>query len=465
MLFVRAFLLLCLATTSLGVIPREANGQIVPLPMTTPALVGRFAGGPVDLPLLVDSADFATIFASATPASFPAEVQARQFFANGGGALHVVRVTDDGSLAEALLGRATDLSGLHALEPLSALRLVIAPELSLVPSGSFAAALASFRAVLEPRRIFLVLDPPPGLGSASELINWVNSFTPADAGFCALYFPYLDVLLDGTPLTVPASGAMAAIYARTDAALGIWRSPAGTSWPLQAQALRPALNTADLDALNTNHISSIRQFAGPGIVPWGARTLDRSNLDNLFISVVRTRGWVAASIERALGFAAIEDNAPPLWSQITTLVQNSLHSLYQQGALVGSTPAQAYFVRCDATTTTAADIAAHRVNLTYGLALIRASEFFVTNLSAATYDSLRPAPVPALDVRRLGVELRLTFPTVAGFNYTLESAATLPANIWEEVIPTVSGDGAWRTPVFPITSAEAFYRLRIESAR
>ena len=225
------------------------------------------------------------------------------------------------------------------------------------------------------------------------------------------------------------------------------------------------MSTADLDALNTNHISSIRQFAGTGIVPWSARTLDRSNLDDLFISVVRTRGWVAASVERALAFAAIEDNAPPLWNEITTLVQNFLQSLYQQGALVGSTPSQAYYVRCDATTTTAADVAAHRVNLIYGLALIRSSEFFVTNLSAATYDTARPTPVPAIDLRGLGGDLRLAFPTVAGFNYTLESSAILPASIWDEAEPPITGDGAWRAPVIPITSAETFYRLRIESAR
>lgn len=458
----RAIIPMLAAALCLAALPPEANGQ---LPTSGAALLGRFARGPLDLPVLVGAAEFDFLFSSVTPAEWPAEVQARQFFANGGAALHVVRVSDTEPLADALPGHAADLSGLHALEPISDLRLLVAPELSLVPAGSFAAAFASFRAFLEPRRIFFVLDPPPGLAGAAAVVNWVNASLPADVSFCALYFPYLDVLLEGAPLTVTASGTMAAIYAKSDAASRIWRSPAGTSLPLQAQALHPALNTADLDLLNTNHISSIRQVVGAGIVPWGARTLDRSSTGNLFIYVVRTRSWVAASIERSLAFAAIADNAPPLWSQITMLVQDFLHSLYQQGAFVGSTPAQAYFVRCDATTTSATDIAAHRVNVIYGMALLRASEFDITSLSAATYDSLRPAPAPTLHPRSLAGDLLLAFPTVAGFDYALESKGDLQSNIWEGVGAPMGGDGSWRTPAIPMIGGRAFYRLRITAAR
>lgn len=464
-LAVRATIVMLVTAFCMVALPTGASAQVNPLPTSEAALLGRFARGPIDLPVLIGSTEFDSMFGSTAPASWPAEVQARQFFANGGAALHVVRVTDDGPLGDALAGHAADRSGLHALEPLSDLRVLIAPELSLLSAASFAATFASFRAFLEPRRIFFVLDPPSGLVSAAAVINWMNASVPADASFCALYFPYLDVLLDGAPLTVPASGAMAAIYATNDAASGIWRSPAGTSLPVQAVALRPTLNTAELDALNTNHISSIRRFTGTGIVPWGARTLDRTNTDNRFISVVRMREWVAASVERSLAFAAITDNAPPLWSEITTLVEDFLQSLFQQGALVGNTPTQAYFVRCDATTTSAADVAAHRVNVLYGMALLRASEFDITNLSAATYDSLRPVSVPALFPRTLDGQLLLSYPTIAGFNYTLESKTDLQSGVWEGIGGPISGDGAWRRPAIPMIGDRAFYQLRITPAR
>src|SRR5688500_19421446 len=114
---------------------------------------------------------------------------------------------------------------------------------------------------------------------------------PDAAAACAIYFPYLDVMLDGTALRVPADGAMAAIFGKSDATQGIWRSPAGTSFPLQAEALHPVLGTADHDLLTANHLNAIREFSGIGIVPFWARTLDRVSVENRFIPVMCTCFW------------------------------------------------------------------------------------------------------------------------------------------------------------------------------
>ena len=452
---------------SLSVVPDRAAGQVtaIGLPTAETALLGRFARGPADLPVKVGPVDFSALFSSANPAAWPAEVQARQFFANGGAALYVVRVTGAGALADALAGSPANLSGLHALEPLSDLRLLIAPELSLLPTGPFTNTLATFRAFLEPRRIFFLLDPPPGLASAADAVNWVTSSVPADAAFCAAYFPYLQVLLDGAPLTVTTSGAMAAICASNDVASAIWHSPAGTGLLIQAQALSPALSSSDLTLLNTYNINAIRQFVGTGIVPWGARALDRNNSDNFYLSVNRTRSWMAASIQRALAFAAVADDVGPLWNQIRSVVGNFLNSLYQQGAFAGTTPSAAYFVRCDATTTTGADIAAHRVNLLYGVALIRAGEFDLTSLSAPTFDGTQPPPAPGINLGVLPGNLVLAYPTAAGFTYLLQATADPQSGAWLDSGAPVSGDGAWRRPLVPISADNALYRLQISPGR
>ncbi len=451
----------------LSAVPDRAVGQlsVIGLPTSETALLGRFAQGPIDLPVKVGPADFSTFFSSANAAAWPAEVQARQFFANGGAALYVVRVTGAGPLADALTGSPTNLSGLYALEPVSDLRLLIAPELSLLPAGPFTNTLAAFRAFLEPRRIFFLLDPPPGLASASAAVNWVTASVPADAAFCASYFPYLDVLLDAAPLTIAASGVMAAIYATNDAASAIWHSPAGTSLPIQAQALSPVLSSSDFTLLNTYNLNAIRQFPGTGIVPWGARALDRNNTENLYVSVDRTRSWMAASIQRALAFAAVADDAEPLWGQIRSVVGTFLHSLYQQGAFAGSTPSTAYFVRCDATTTTAADIAAHRVNLAYGFAVLRAGEFDFISLSVPTYDATQPVPGPGINLGAQPGNLVLAYPTIPGFNYVLQATADVQSGLWMESSAPVSGDGAWRRPLVPASAGQAFYRLQISPAR
>lgn len=435
------------------------------LPTTETALLGRFTRGPVALPVKVGAVEFDALFSSADHAAWPAEVQGRQFFANGGGSLYVVRIAETGLLADALAGSASGLSGIHALEPISDLRLLIAPELSLLPAGAFGDTFSRFRAFLEPRRIFFILDPPPGLVDVSAAVDWVQSFVPADAQFCAIYYPYLKVVLDGAPFTVGACGAMAAIYAKSDAAVGIWHSPAGTSLPIQAQALYPVLGTSDSDLLNASNVNPIREFPGTGIVPFGARSLDRSNADNRFIVAVRTRGWIAASLERSLAFAAVADNGEPLWSQIRAMVENFLSSLFRQGGLVGRTSEEAYFVRCDATTTMPADMAAYRVKALYGLALLRPNEFDITILSAPAYDVARPVKRPAINVRAVTGNLVLAYPTVAGFSYALEVSATLQPGAWTAGGPSMEGDGAWRRPVIPMTAGHAAYRLRITPGR
>ncbi len=451
-------LLICLACLMALAAPTPA--QVVSLPTAQAALVGRFARGPFDLPLTVNFAQFQQVFGSLNAAGVPAEVQAREFFANGGGNLSVVRVRDTGPLLDALIGRASDFSGLNALAPLSDLRILLVPEISLLSGSSFTSAFAAVRALAEPRRIFFILDPPPALASASAMVNWINTAVPDAAQFCAVYFPYLQVTLDGVPLTVPPCGAMAAIYATSDTNTAIWKSPAGSAYPLQASGLTPTLNSNDADNLNVANVNAIRQFTGTGIIPFGGRTLDRFGGDTRYISVVRTLQWSAAAIQRSLAFAATRADAAPLWTDIQTLTANFLHPLFVQGAFLGSTPAQAYYAACDASTTTAADIAAHRVNLLYGMALLRPSEFDVTQLVAVTSDSSRLPSVPILRLRAFAGQLYLPYPTEPGFTYRMQTRLSLTSGSWSDV-SSVTGDGAWRNPAIPLAGNRAFYQLLI----
>lgn len=406
------------------------------------------------------------MFGSAHPADWPAEVQVRQFFANGGARLHVLRVDASGPLETALTGDAEAMTGVNALALIRDLRLVLIPELSRLGDAAFAATFARCRAFLEPRLLFLLLDPPSGLPSAAAAASWVDANVPADAGFCALYYPYLQVTLDGIPMTNAPSGAMAALYARNDALFAIWHSPAGTALPLVADGLWPASpNTTEQDLLNTHGVCTVRQFTGTGILPWGARTLDRVDGENRYVSVVRTRLWMTASIERALAFTASADNGEPLWRQMRGLVGNFLQVLLQAGALVGTTPQQAYFVRCDASTTSAADIAAHRVRLIYGTAMLRPAEFDLTQMILMTHDPDRQAPAVPLLLRQRPGELLLVTPTVPGFRYALEFSDSLEPGAFGPTGLSMAGDGSWWTIPGNVASGLGYYRMAITPVR
>jgi len=458
-----AAILVCGFSSTLQAVPPAA---IIPLPTVETAMVGRFSKGPLQIPVTVGPVEFVATFGSAHPVDWPAEVQARQFFANGGARLHVVRVDPSGPLEAALTGDSVAMTGVGALVLVRDLRLVLIPELSRLGADPFATAFARCREFIEPNRLFLLIDPPPWLPSAAAAAAWVDANVPADAGFCAVYYPYLQVTLDGVPMTNAPSGAMAALYARNDTLFAIWHSPAGTGLPLVADGLWPASpSTTEQDLLNTHGVCAVRQFIGTGIVPWGARTLDRVDGENRYVSVVRTRLWMAASIERALAFTAVADNGEPLWSQMRGLVGNFLQVLFQAGALVGTTPQQAYFVRCDASTTSAADIAANRVRLHYGTAMLRPAEFDLTELILMTRDPDRLVPVVPLLLRQRPGELLLAAPTVPGFSYALEFSDSLEPGTFGPTGLSMTGDGSWWAVPGKVVSGQGYYRMAITPVR
>ncbi|MBI1177235.1 hypothetical protein GC207_07320 [bacterium] len=441
------------------------QGSVMQLATDETVLIGRFAKGPENWPASVNAAQFATQFGSANSAAYPAEVQARQFFANGGTSLHVIRVSDSGSLTQALVGDSIAATGIYAAQSLSNARLLVAPELSFLGGSEFTNALAAYRQFVANHDIILILDPPPGLASSTAMIDWANNSLPADDPHLVVYFPYLQVMLDGNLATVPPSGAMAGIYARNDSTSGIWTAPAGTSLILNAGDITPALTSTDSDNLNAQNINAIRSFPGTGVVPWGARTRDLQDAENRYVPVARTGMWMAASISRALAFAAINDNDATLWSQVRAMVESFLNTLWRDGAFQGIKASDAYFVRCDSSTTTAADILNHRANLIYGVALLRPAEFSITSLTFPTFDPDRAPPEPVLESATVDGELQFAVPTAAGFNYVWESTTDPAIGPWKEISALTLGDGSWLRAAYPTKAARSFFRLRVAPAR
>ena len=172
--------------------------------------------------------------------------------------------------------------------------------------------------------------------------------------------------------------------ARTDAARGVWKAPAGTDASLAGVAgLAENLSDAESGPLNKIGINVIRTFPVYGPVVWGARTLRGADAvadEYKYIPVRRTALFIEESLRRGLQWVVFEPNDEPLWAQIRLTVGAFMHDLFRRGAFQGQTPRDAYLVKCDKETTTAGDIDNDAVNVVVGFAPLKPAEFVILQL-------------------------------------------------------------------------------------
>lgn len=209
--------------------------------------------------------------------------------------------------------------------------------------------------------------------------------TPNSYG--AVYFPWLKALdptgLSSEPISVPPSGYVAGMYSQIDAKRGVWKAPAGTE-ALLGGAVGLVTDLTDIQQGNLNKnkksVCVIRKFPGSGIVLWGARTLS-SDPEYKYIPVRRMAIMLRVSIYNGIQWTVFEPNDEELWSQIRLNIGSFMMTLFRQGAFQGSTPSQAFFVKCDSETTTQADIDLGIVNVLVGFAPLKPAEFVVVKIS------------------------------------------------------------------------------------
>jgi uncharacterized protein len=240
------------------------------------------------------------------------------------------------------------------------------------------------------RRAMVIVDPPLGWDEAADitagalgaLISQGDNLTNA-----ALYFPRIrvaDALRENRLSTFAPSGAVAGIYARTDAQRGVWKAPAGLDASLSGVAeLTTVLTDGENGQLNPRAVNCLRSFPGSGRVVWGARTLrgaDQLASEWKYVPVRRTALFIEESLYRGTQWVVFEPNDEPLWAQIRLNVGAFMQNLFRQGAFQGRSPREAYFVKCDRETTTQNDINLGIVNIHVGFAPLKPAEFVVIKI-------------------------------------------------------------------------------------
>ena len=323
------------------------------------------------------------------------------FFQNGGHRCYCVNVGKDQPIAGGGEGR----TGVDVLEEIDEVNIVAAPGYTSV--GDYDALLTHCEKL---KNRVAVLDAPedvpdidllaqvgtassspkpakPGSGAPDD-----KSATPpvkpqglrpriSDRGYGAFYFPWItirDPLSPKTLVDVPPSGHLAGIYARTDATRGVHKAPAGSGEPIRgALNVKCRLTDAEQGSLNQNGVNCIRFFPREGILVWGARTVADAANDMRYLNVRRLFNMIEESIGRATRWVVFEPNDMALWKAIRRDITAFLTLVWRDGALMGATPEQAFFVQCDAETNPPEVIDAGQVVTLIGLAPVKPAEFII----------------------------------------------------------------------------------------
>jgi len=280
----------------------------------------------------------------------------------------------------------TDKKGLYALEKADLVNLLVIPPYT--STGEIdAQVLADAIAYAAERRAVLVMDPPAAWTSLDNAVTGASSASFTASKNAAVYFPRVnqtDALRDGQIGTFAPSGAIAGVIARTDATRGVWKAPAGLEATIGGvAALSIPLTDLEIGRLNPLGVNCLRASPGAGHTVWGARTregADRLASEWKYLPVRRTALFLEESLYRGTQWVVFEPNDAPLWAQIRLNVGAFMNTLFRQGAFAGTTPREAYFVKCDAETTTQDDVNLGIVNILVGFAPLKPAEFVVIKL-------------------------------------------------------------------------------------
>jgi phage tail sheath protein FI len=292
--------------------------------------------------------------------------------------------------AAQLVGSESLKSGIYALLDTDLFNLLVIPETFDMTDAQAASVIAPAVALCEARRAFYILDAPVGKTLAT-IAGWANGVTQTRNA--AVYFPAVRIVdpLDGLrPRAMPPSGTLAGVYARTDATRGVWKAPAGTDATLNGVIdLAAPVNDLENGQLNPKGVNVLRSFPAYGRVAWGARTTkgaDAQADEYKYVPIRRLALFLEESLYRGTQWVVFEPNDEPLWAQIRLNLGVFMNGLFRQGAFQGSTPQEAYFVKCDKETTTQADRNLGIVNIEVGFAPLKPAEFVVITIQQIVGD-------------------------------------------------------------------------------
>jgi phage tail sheath protein FI len=285
------------------------------------------------------------------------------------------------------VGNAADRTGFAGLEAIDEVTMLAVPDLvaaldhEMIDREQFKSVQLAMIAHCElmADRV-AILDTPPAL-NAQAVKDWRVNEAGYDSKYATVYWPWVKIMdpLSGSPTFMPPSGTIAGIWARNDSTRGVHKAPANEV-ARGVISLETNITKAEHDQLNPVAVNCIRSFPGQGIRVWGARTLS-SDPEWRYLNVRRLFNYVEESILLGTNWVVFEPNDNKLWDSVKRTVDAFLRRVWRDGALFGQTPAEAFFVKCDAENNPPENRDAGILTVEIGIAPVKPAEFVVFRIS------------------------------------------------------------------------------------
>ena len=374
---------------------------------------------------ITDTADTDGVFtttAVVAPSEFKMYYAMQMYFANGGGACYIVSVGELATGYPSSVSKDDLEDGLDTLEKEDEPTLIVFPD----AEGLASQAYKLYEKALDQAELlkdrFVIMDvvgevaefkgtAGPGVGPSGKRLKYGAAYYPKLE--TVLNYNYAAVVKTGANTTVDLkslktsdsakynriknaieskkvvllpSSAMAGVYAKVDSTSGVWKSPANVGLNYVVAPIAKVSHEEQM-SLNVNpdtgkSINAIRSFTGKGTLVWGARTLDGNSNEWRYISVRRFFNMVEESVKKATERFVFEPNTANTWIRVQTMIENFLNQQWQDGALAGSKPEEAYYVSVGLNKTMSAqDILEGNMVIEIGMAAVRPAEFIVLRFS------------------------------------------------------------------------------------
>ena len=353
--------------------------SIVGVHTTFTAFIGLTSKGPLNKATKISSfSDFEKVFGGLSE-YHNLGYAINHFFLNGGNNAIIVSVGNDKTVtSDKIIGDKNRKSGIYCLDTMDDFNILCIPPYDETETT----AITVYQKALEYcklRRAILLVDPPKNWSDVKSVTRSMKNFFRDENA--AIYFPRVKIKEKSD--FVPC-GIIAGIIARTDSSRGVWKAPAGTNVVISGiEDLMVHLSDDETGVLTMDAVNCMKQFPAMGFVVWGSRTMNGTDIlasEWKYLAVRRTALFIEESLYRGLKWTVFESNGVSLWSSIRSNVDSFMNNLFRQGAFSAPSSDEAYFVKCDNTTTTQSDIDKGIVNIIVGFAPLKPAEFVIIKI-------------------------------------------------------------------------------------